>query len=138
MNINKRRPNTATSVKDIMAALPGTTTQVADRMGLSVSYVYDRLVSLRCDGCVHVSGTEKPKKNGPPQRVYSAGPSPDPSHHDTRKIPGYQQNQNIHRLETAARTEAGGSQLPVEAIPMVRFALQTQPTSVFALAQLRA
>ena len=136
MNINKRRANITNSVKDIMAELPGTTTQIAARTGFSVSHVYDRLVSLRCKGCVHVSGAEKPKKNGPPQKIYSTGPSPDPSHHDARKIPGYQQNQNIHRLDKAARTEKVGGRLPIESIPLVRFALQTQPTSVFALAQL--
>ena len=135
MNINKRRANITNSVKDIMAELPGTTTQIAARTGFSVSHVYDRLVSLRYEGRVHVSGAEKPKKNGPPQKIYSTGPSPDPNHHNARKIPGYRQNQNICRLEKAVRTEASG-QLPVESIPLVRFAMQTQPTSVFALAQL--
>ena len=61
----------------LLAALPGTQSEVADAMQVTGATVGQWMRLLCESGHAHIGGWQKNKRQGPPVRVYHAGPGQD-------------------------------------------------------------
>ncbi len=62
----------------ILAAMPGTQRQIAQRTGMSPSTVWRHMSTLLMMQKTHVSGLQPAQARGKPQPVYAVGESPAP------------------------------------------------------------